>query len=115
MFIVGGFNVASAEVEKVLLGLTAVEQVAVVGMPDDYFGEVGVAFVVPRQGAQVSIEEVMAYAREHLANYKVPRRVEIVDAFPLNATGKVLKTELRERARKRFLLGPRRGSDAEFL
>jgi acyl-CoA synthetase (AMP-forming)/AMP-acid ligase II len=115
MFIVGGFNVASAEVEKVLLGLAAVGQVAVVGMPDDYLGEVGVAFVIPRQGAQVSVEEVIAYAREHLANYKVPRRVEIVDAFPVNATGKVLKTELRERARRRFLLRPHRRSDAEFL
>jgi acyl-CoA synthetase (AMP-forming)/AMP-acid ligase II len=58
---------------------------------------------------------VIAYAREHLANYKVPRRVEIVDALPVNATGKVLKTELRERARKRFPLRPPRRSDAEFL
>jgi acyl-CoA synthetase (AMP-forming)/AMP-acid ligase II len=99
MFIVGGFNVAPAEVEKALLGLDAVAQVAVVGMPDDYYGEVGAAFVIPRQGAQISADEVMAYAREHLANYKAPRRVEVVDAFPVNATGKVLKTELRERAR----------------
>jgi acyl-CoA synthetase (AMP-forming)/AMP-acid ligase II len=99
MFIVGGFNVAPAEVEKALLGLDAVAQVAVVGMPDEYFGEVGAAFVIKRQGARLSADEVIAYAREHLANYKVPRLVEIVDAFPLNPTGKVLKTELRERAR----------------
>jgi len=97
MFIVGGFNVAPAEVEKTLLGIDAVAQVAVVGVPDDHFGEVGAAFVIPREGARVTPEDVLTYAREHLANYKVPRRVEIVDAFPLNATGKVLKAELRQR------------------
>ena len=99
MFIVGGFNVAPAEVEKALLGLDAIAQVAVVGIPDDYFGEVGAAFVVLRPGAQVNADDVIAYARTHLANYKVPRRVEVVDSLPVNATGKVLKTELRDRAR----------------
>jgi acyl-CoA synthetase (AMP-forming)/AMP-acid ligase II len=97
MFIVGGFNVAPAEVEKALLGVEGVGQVAVVGMPDAYFGEVGVAFVVPREGAAVTADEVLAYARDHLANYKVPRRVEVVAELPLNATGKVLKGELRSR------------------
>jgi HIP---CoA ligase len=99
IFIVGGFNVAPAEVEKTLLSIDGVAQVAVVGIPDDYFGEVAAAFVVPREGAQVTTEDVLTYARAHLANYKVPRRVEIVDAFPLNATGKVLKTELRQRCK----------------
>jgi acyl-CoA synthetase (AMP-forming)/AMP-acid ligase II len=97
IFIVGGFNVAPAEVEKTLLGIDGVGQVAVVGIPDDYFGEVAAAFVIPRDGARVTREEVLTYARAHLANYKVPRQVEIVDAFPLNATGKVLKTQLRQR------------------
>ncbi len=97
MFIVGGFNVAPAEVEKALLGMPGVAQVAVVGMPDDYFGEVGAAFVVARGDTGVTPEEVIAYARRHLANFKVPRRVEIVDQLPLNATGKVLKTTLRDR------------------
>jgi acyl-CoA synthetase (AMP-forming)/AMP-acid ligase II len=97
IFIVGGFNVAPAEVEKTLLGIDGVAQVAVVGIPDDHFGEVAAAFVVPREGARVTTEDVLTYARAHLANYKVPRRVEIVDAFPLNATGKVLKTQLRQR------------------
>lgn len=99
MFIVGGFNVAPAEVEQALLGLDAIADVAVVGMPDDYFGEVGAAFVVSHPGAGVEADDVIAYARTHLANYKVPRRVEIVDALPMTATGKVLKTELRDRAR----------------
>jgi len=99
MFIVGGFNVAPAEVEQVLLELDAIAHAAVVGMPDHYFGEVGAAFVVLRPGARVAADDVIAYAREHLANYKIPRSVEIVDALPTTATGKVLKTELRSRAR----------------
>jgi acyl-CoA synthetase (AMP-forming)/AMP-acid ligase II len=97
LFVVGGFNVAPAEVEKALLGVEGVGQVAVVGMPDEYFGEVGAAFVVPKDGALVTADAVLAYAREHLANYKVPRRVEIVEELPLNATGKVVKDELRAR------------------
>jgi acyl-CoA synthetase (AMP-forming)/AMP-acid ligase II len=97
MFIVGGFNVAPAEVEKSIMAMPGVAEVAVVGMPDDHFGEVGAAFVIPRKGARISSDDVINYSREHLANFKVPRRVEIVDAFPLNATGKVLKTELRNR------------------
>jgi acyl-CoA synthetase (AMP-forming)/AMP-acid ligase II len=99
LFIVGGFNVAPAEVEKTLARLSGVAQVAVVGMPDDYFGEVGAAFVVLREGATVTSDDVLAHAKEHLANFKVPRRVEIVEALPLNATGKVLKNELRARLR----------------
>ena len=97
MFIVGGFNVAPAEVEKSIMAMPGVSQVAVVGLLDDYLGEVGAAFVIPREGVHVTPDEVMAYARAHLANYKVPRRVEIVDTLPMNATGKVLKTELRGR------------------
>lgn len=95
MYIVGGFNVAPAEVEKSIMAMPGVSQVAVVGMPDDYFGEVGAAFVIPREGAHVTPDDVVAYAREHLANFKVPHRVEIVGDLPMNATGKVLKTELR--------------------
>jgi acyl-CoA synthetase (AMP-forming)/AMP-acid ligase II len=91
--------VAPAEIEKTLLHAPGVGQVAVVGMPDDYFGEVGAAFVVPRPEESVTAEEVLAYAKAHLANFKVPRHIEIVDALPLNATGKVLKGELRVRVR----------------
>lgn len=98
IYIMGGFNVAPAEVERVLLLLEGVAQVAVIGEPDEHFGEVGVAFVVRSTdgpGAAIGEDDVIAHAREHLANYKVPRRVVFVDAFPLNATGKVLKHELR--------------------
>lgn len=99
MFIVGGFNAYPAEIEGELLRHGGVAQAAVVGVPDERLGEVGVAFVVPRSGADLSPEEVIAWARERMANYKVPRRVEIVQVLPLNASGKVLKFELRERAR----------------
>jgi acyl-CoA synthetase (AMP-forming)/AMP-acid ligase II len=97
MFIVGGFNVAPAEVEKTLLGMEGVAQVAVVGMDDDYFGEVGAAFIVAHEGVHLRPDDVVSFARKHLANYKVPRRVEMVNALPLTATGKVLKGALRQR------------------
>jgi len=100
MFIVGGFNAYPAEIENELVRHPAIAQAAVVGAPDDRLGEVGVAYVVPRSGSTVEPEEVIAWAREQMANYKVPRRVEIVDALPVNASGKVLKFELRERAAK---------------
>jgi len=99
MFIVGGFNVYPAEVESELLSHPAIAQAAVVGAPDERMGEVGVAFVVPKERAPVEPDEIIAWARERMANYKVPRRIEVVDSLPLNASGKVLKYELRERAR----------------
>jgi acyl-CoA synthetase (AMP-forming)/AMP-acid ligase II len=99
MFIVGGFNAYPAEIERVLLTHPALVQAAVVGTPDERLGEVGVAYVVQREGATLTAEELIAWSRERLANYKVPRRVEILPALPLNATGKVLKFQLRERAR----------------
>jgi acyl-CoA synthetase (AMP-forming)/AMP-acid ligase II len=95
MFIVGGFNAYPAEVESVLLRHAAVAQVAVVGAPDDRLGEVGVAFVVSRGGARLDEQELIAWSRERMANYKVPRRVILVDSLPTNATGKVLKYSLR--------------------
>jgi acyl-CoA synthetase (AMP-forming)/AMP-acid ligase II len=99
MFIVGGFNAYPAEIESVLLRHESIAQVAVVGAPDERLGEVGVAFVVPRAGAVVDEQAVIAWSRERIANYKVPRRVIVVDALPMNATGKVLKYRLRDRLR----------------
>jgi HIP---CoA ligase len=95
MFIVGGFNAYPAEIEGVLASHPEIAQVAVVGAPDERLGEVGVAFVVPRPGARPAPEELVAWSRERMANFKVPRRFELVDALPLNASGKVLKVELR--------------------
>jgi HIP---CoA ligase len=97
MYIVGGFNVAPAEVEGMLVDWDKVAGAAVIGAPDPHYGEVGVAFVVPAAGVALTPEEVIAWARENMANYKVPRRVEIIDALPINATGKVLKDDLRAR------------------
>jgi acyl-CoA synthetase (AMP-forming)/AMP-acid ligase II len=100
MFIVGGFNAYPAEIEGAFLRHPGVSQVAVVGVPDERMGEVGCAFVVARPGADAGAlaQELPAWARDRMANYKVPRFVEIVDALPLNASGKVLKIELRARA-----------------
>jgi HIP---CoA ligase len=100
MFIVGGFNAYPAEIENLLLRNDAIAQVAVVGVPDDRMGEVGMAFVVLRPGAQATPEELAAWCRDEMANYKAPRYVEVVDKLPLNAMGKVLKYELRDRGAK---------------
>ncbi len=100
MFIAGGFNAYPAEIEGLLLRHPKVAQVAVIGVPDDRLGEVGMAFVVPRPGQTIGPDDVIAWSRDEMANYKVPRYVEIVDELPLNASGKVLKYELRDRARQ---------------
>jgi acyl-CoA synthetase (AMP-forming)/AMP-acid ligase II len=96
IFIVGGFNAYPAEIENAMLANDAVAQVAVVGVPDSRLGEVGAAFVVPIAGHTVDPDQLIAWCRERMANFKVPRRVEVVDALPLNAAGKVLKYQLRD-------------------
>ncbi|NUS55463.1 MAG: fatty acid--CoA ligase family protein [Streptomycetaceae bacterium] len=93
MFIVGGFNAYPAEIEGYLMEHPAVAQAAVVGVPDDRLGQVGKAFVVARR--DVSADELIAWSRERMAGYKVPRHVEFLPELPLNATGKVLKDRLR--------------------
>ncbi len=95
MFIVGGFNAYPAEIENVLLSHPGVARVAVVGVPDPRQGEVGHAFIVAKVAASVDPDEVIAWSRERMANYKVPRVVHVVDTLPTNASGKVLKFELR--------------------
>ena len=98
MFIVGGFNCYPAEIENMLCSHPTVGAAAVVGVPDERLGEVGYAFVTPRFGASIDPDGLRAWCREEMANYKVPRYFEVVDGFPLNASGKVLKYELRDRA-----------------
>jgi acyl-CoA synthetase (AMP-forming)/AMP-acid ligase II len=102
MFIQGGFNAYPAEIEALLLDHPDIAQVAVIGVPDERLGEVGMAFVVPTTGSRPDEDGLVAWAREHMANYKAPRYVELVDALPVNASNKVLKTELRERAAARL-------------
>ena len=98
MYICGGFNVYPAEVEQALARLEGVADVAVIGVPDERLGEVGRAFVVRRDGSDLSEDAVIAYSREHLANFKAPRTVVFIDALPRNAGGKVVKPELRKMA-----------------
>jgi acyl-CoA synthetase (AMP-forming)/AMP-acid ligase II len=104
MFITGGFNCYPAEIESLMHNHEAIAQVAVIGVPDERQGEVGMAYVVPRPGAVITPESIIAWCRAHMANYKVPRYVELVDALPMNASGKVTKFVLRERAAAR--VGP---------
>ena len=100
MYICGGFNVYPAEVEQVLARLDGVAEAAVIGMPDPRLGEVGRALVVTRPGHALAEEDVLAFCRERLANYKVPRRVEFRDALPRNPSGKVLKRQLMAELRE---------------
>ncbi|HEX7132009.1 MAG TPA: AMP-binding protein, partial [Iamia sp.] len=96
MFIVGGFNAYPAEIEAQLLRHPDIAQVAVVGLPDERLGEVGAAVVIPVPGHEVDPDEVIAWSRERLANFKVPRSVHVVAELPLNPSGKVMKFKLRE-------------------
>jgi HIP---CoA ligase len=94
MFIVGGFNAYPAEIEAMLLRHEGIGQVAVIGVPDERLGEVGKAFIVPAAGASLQPAEIIAWARERMANYKAPRYVELVDSLPITPTGKVQKFRL---------------------
>ena len=103
MYINGGFNVYPAEVESLMLAHPDIGQVSVVGVSDQRMGEVGCAFVVRATGRQPDPEEIIGWCRNEMANYKCPRYIQFIETLPLNASGKVLKYELRERAHK--LLG----------
>jgi HIP---CoA ligase len=98
MYICGGFNVYPAEVEQALMRLDGVADVAVIGVPDERLGEVGRAFVVRRADADLDELAVIAYSREHLANFKTPRSVVFCESLPRNLAGKVVKPQLREMA-----------------
>jgi acyl-CoA synthetase (AMP-forming)/AMP-acid ligase II len=95
MIISGGENIYSPEIERVLAEHPAVMEVAIIGVPDDRWGEAVKAVVSLTPGTQATEDELIAYCREHLAHFKSPRSVDIVDALPRNPTGKILKRELR--------------------
>ena len=99
MFIMGGFNVYPAEVENLLFQHDEIATAAVIGVPDERMGEVGMAFVVPVPGASLDADGLVAWSRDNMANYKVPRFFEVIDELPANASGKTLKNDLRERAK----------------
>jgi long-chain acyl-CoA synthetase len=96
MIISGGVNIYPAEIEAVLIRHPAVQDVAVIGIPDDEFGESVKAFVEVKPGAALETEELIAFAQGALASYKRPKSVEIVDELPRNTMGKLLKKDLRE-------------------
>ncbi|HEX4246126.1 MAG TPA: AMP-binding protein, partial [Acidimicrobiales bacterium] len=98
MFIVGGFNAYPAEIENGIMRHPDVHQAAVIGIPDPRLGEVGMAFVVTSPSSSMTGSDIITWCREQMANFKVPRVVQVVDELPHNATGKVQKDVLRERA-----------------
>ncbi|MFC6634323.1 FadD3 family acyl-CoA ligase [Microbulbifer taiwanensis] len=96
MFITGGFNCYPAEIENTLSSHPVIAMNAVIGVPDERMGEVAMAFVVLKPGAELGDEELILWCRERMANYKVPRFVRFEKSLPLNASGKILKPELRK-------------------
>lgn len=95
MYITGGFNCYPAEIERLMSAHPAIGQIAVIGVPDERLGEVGKAFVVLRPGRSATADELVAWARANIANFKVPRSVEFREALPTSPQGKVLKTQLK--------------------
>jgi len=96
MVVTGGENVYPAEVEKVLSGHPSILEVAVVGIPDEKYGEALLAVAALKPGGGLTADELIGFCREKIAGYKIPRQLKIVDALPRNASGKILKTVLRE-------------------
>ena len=93
----GGENVASREVEEMIYRLPKVSEVAVIGLPDPYWVEAVTAVVVVKAGEELDEAAVVAHCREHMAHFKVPKRVVFADSLPKNPSGKLLKRELRQR------------------
>jgi len=108
MIVSGGENIYSAEVERALTAHPSVVSVAVVGAPDEKWGERVVAFVVPHPGRPVDVSELVSHCRGLIAGYKVPKEIHLTDALPLTATGKLQKAGLRQQLRED------RGSDPKY-
>lgn len=105
MLITGGFNVYPAEIEEYLFTHPKVQNVSVVGVSDNVMGEVAIAYIIPREGATIDPQEIVDYCSGEIANFKVPRYVEIVSAFPMTQSGKVQKFLLREAAANALAAG----------
>jgi acyl-CoA synthetase (AMP-forming)/AMP-acid ligase II len=95
MIVSGGENIASSEIERVLYEHESIVEAAVVGRPDERWGEVPVAYVVLHAAATTTPEDILEHCRKHLARFKIPKEVVLIDALPRNPSGKVLKRELR--------------------
>jgi fatty-acyl-CoA synthase len=98
MVIRGGENIYPREIEEFLYTHPDVADVQVIGVPDERYGEALMAWVLPRQGAALSEEELREFCRGKIAHYKIPRYVKFVDSFPMTVTGKVQKFKMREAA-----------------
>ena len=96
MIVSGGENVYPAEIENVIYQLPQVKMCAVIGIPNEKWGEAVTALVIPKQGASITEEEIIKYCGEHLAGYKKPKQIIFKDEFPLSPQGKILKKELRK-------------------
>jgi fatty-acyl-CoA synthase len=96
MYISGGENVYPAEIENILYEIQEIREVAVIGVPDERWGEIGCAVVALQEGVEISGEAIINHCRSKLARFKQPNHVVFVEALPRNATGKVLKFELRQ-------------------
>ena len=99
IIISGGENISSLEVEAVLYSHPEIFECAVIAKPDDKWGEIPLALVVPKEGSGIKPEEIIDFSREHLAHFKAPKEVKIIDEFPRGGTGKILKSVLREQIR----------------
>jgi long-chain acyl-CoA synthetase len=95
MIIRGGFNIYPREIEEVLLTHPAISLAAVIGIPDDHYGEEVKAVVVLKEGQQATADEIIVWSKEQMAAYKYPRIVDIRESLPMTATGKILKKELK--------------------
>ena len=96
MIVSGGENVYPAEVENALFGHPEIADVAVIGVPDEKWGECVKAIIVPKPGCSPMSEDIITYAKTRIAGYKCPKSVDVTDALPRNASGKVLRRHLRE-------------------
>ncbi|MEO1955375.1 MAG: acid--CoA ligase, partial [Gammaproteobacteria bacterium] len=96
MYISGGENVYPAEIENVLYQLPQIAEAAIIGVPDERWGETGKAFLALKPGEELEEKDVISHCLKNLAKFKVPQSVEFIDVLPRNATGKVLKRTLRE-------------------
>jgi fatty-acyl-CoA synthase len=106
MIIVGGFNTYPAEIENFFLGHPKVLDISVVGVPDPIMGEAVMAFVIPKAGETITAEEIVAFARGKIANFKIPKHVEIVQSFPLTGSGKVQKFKQKAYAIEKYGFRP---------
>ncbi|MEA3238956.1 MAG: long-chain-fatty-acid--CoA ligase, partial [Candidatus Bipolaricaulota bacterium] len=105
MLITGGFNVYPAEIEEYLFTHPKVQNVSVVGIPDKVMGEVAVAYIIPREGVSIDLQEIVDYCAGEIANFKVPRYVAIVDEFPMTQSGKIQKFHLQEKTKDLLAAG----------